>query len=168
MEPRSPVLGHVEREHGGDGFPEAPAGGEISDSQPDVIDRWLCPFPEAGARLDAVAVGIEDEAAVVARVVLRPQARLAVARVARIDAAPPESVDVLPRRSREGEVEVASDRMLLIRLREGEVVPLVEPVSPARRSAEHGLVEAPGSRPVGDADRHVVEHQSRSIASPNE
>jgi len=45
--------------------------------------------------LDAVSVGVEQEAAVVVGPVLRPQSRLAVAAVARLDAALPEGVDVL-------------------------------------------------------------------------
>jgi hypothetical protein len=65
-------------------------------------------------------------------------------------------------------VQVPRDRVPGVRLREREVVPLVEALAGVRRLSEQLGVEATRGDPVGDADRDVVEHQSRSMASPKE
>jgi hypothetical protein len=96
VEPPLPVVGHLERESRGDGLPEASARSEIPDTEPEVVDRRPADaVPEPRAGLDAVSVGIEEEPAVVVRVVLRAQSGLPVARIARVDARPPERVDFL-------------------------------------------------------------------------
>ena len=46
-------------------------------------------------RLGAVAVGVEEKAAVVVVAVLGPRPRLAVAPIARVDAGAPELVDLV-------------------------------------------------------------------------
>jgi hypothetical protein len=68
---------------------------------------------------------------------------------------------------REPDVEVARHGMVGVGLRDAEVVPL--PVLAALRfSLEQRPVEAATRFEVGDADRDVVEHQTRSMASPKE
>jgi hypothetical protein len=57
--------------------------------------------------LDAVVVGVEEEAAVVVAVVDRPRARLAVASVAGLHCRRPERIDVGSRAGDERDVEIA-------------------------------------------------------------
>src|SRR5438477_345375 len=122
--------------------------------------------------LDVVAVGVEHEGADVARVVSRPQPRLAVARVARIDARLPEGIDLPARTRGEANMEMARHRMVVVSLRHRVVAPLVKgPARLHRPEAEHGeddVVEPATRLLVGGADRDVVEHQRTSIASPKE
>src|SRR4051812_2130172 len=168
VEPSRPVLRHVEGEHRRDGLPEPPARSEFPDAEPEVIDqRTADVVSEPGARLDAVSIGIEEEPAVVVRVVLRAWARLTVTRVSRVDSAAPEVVDLLPRVRGEPDVEVACHRVVAVGLRNTELVPL-EVLAPLGLSLEQRLVEAPARLEVRDADRGVVEHQWMSIASPKE
>src|SRR5262249_40928883 len=106
---------------------EAPARPEVGNPEPEVVDRrpaLRAPRPVDG--LDAVAVRIEKEAAVVVGRVLRPRAGLAVTRVPGPHPTPPEGVDVFRRASREGDVEVPCHRMLGVGLYHSEVLPLVE------------------------------------------
>jgi len=112
--------------------------------------------------LDAVAVGIEDECAVVARRVLRARAGRAVVAVAGARQRAPPCVDLLTRAGHERNVEVPRDRPVVTRPGDGEVVPLEEvPIRDGLGDAEHGqrgLVEAARGVEIGDADRDVVEH----------
>src|SRR5581483_856516 len=114
MEPLLLGVAQPEPEHGGDRLPEAPALVEVADADPDVIDRGLAALPEAATGLGAVAVGVEQEGAVVVRVVLRSQPGLSVAREAGLDPTPPERIDLVVRRSRERDVQVACERVVLI------------------------------------------------------
>ena len=173
VEPRPSVLGHAERECLGDGLPKAAARLEIADSDPEVIDHWAAAgLAKPTARFDAVAVGVEEKGAVVVRVVLRPQPRLAVARVARIGARLPEGIDLLARTRGEANMEMARHRMVVVSLRHRVVAPLVKGRARLHRlEAEHGeddVVEPATRLLVGGADRDVVEHQRTSIASPKE
>ena len=114
VEPSLPVIGHVEGEHRRNGLPEPPARREVSDAEPEMIDRRPADgVPEAGAGLGAIAFRIEEEAAVVVRVVFRPETRLPVAAVAGRGTRLPERVDVLLRRRRERDVEPARERRIL-------------------------------------------------------
>src|ERR671918_561108 len=136
---------------------------EVGDADPEVVDDVL-----ALARatvvdsLGAAAVRVEEEGAVVVVVVLGPRAGLAVARMARLRARVQERVHLLARARPERDVQAARHRTVLARLRDPEVVPLVE--MPARmrdrvaERREDGLVEAPARLAVGDAGRDVVEH----------
>src|SRR5919106_3639819 len=119
--------------------------------------------------LGAVAVRVEEEGAVVVVVVLGPWARLAVARVARLCSGVPERVHLLARARAERHVQATRHRAVFARLRDPEVVPLVE-ISARMRDRvaerlEDGLVEAPARLPVGDADPPVGEH-ARVFAAP--
>jgi hypothetical protein len=159
----------LEAEHGCDRLPETAARLEVGDPEPEVIDRRPAlgtPRPVHG--LDAVAVWIEEKGAVVVLGVLRSEPGLAVTGVPRLHPAPPEGVDLFLRRRREGHVQVPSHRMVGVDLHDPEVRPLVVLPVGVRRLAEHRRVEAPRRRAVADPDIQVIEHQSRSIASPKE
>jgi hypothetical protein len=122
---------------------------EIAHADPEVVDRPLAGADTAvGHGLDAVPVGVEQEGAVVVRGVLRPCARLAVAVVAGVHAAPPERVDLLPRRRDERDVQVAR-RSSLVRRREREVAPV---------GTEQRRVEATARLEVRSPDGDAVEH----------
>jgi hypothetical protein len=137
VESSRPALSRLEGEHRGDGLPEPPTSRGIPDAEPEVIDRRAAgTVPEPGAGLDAVPVGIQEEAAVVVRVVLGAQPRLSVAAIARIHPTPPEGIDLLARARGEADVEMACHRMVAVCLSEREVVPLVEPVACVRRFAQ--------------------------------
>ena len=118
-------------------------------------------------RLDAVAVRVEEESAVVIGGVVLAQSRLSVAAVTGLHAATPERVDVLAGGSGERDVEVTRERSRVLCGCNREVVPLEE-LLPLRLSIEHGRIEAARCLEIGDADGHVVEHQRISIASPKE
>jgi len=115
-------------------------------------------------RLGAVAVGVEQEGAVVVLAVLRPLAGRAVVAMARGAARLPERVDVRARGCREADVQPARGRVLGVRRGEREVVPLDELV--ARRGdldlecAQDGAVERLGRRAVRNADGDVVEQRT--------
>ena len=127
------------------------------DADPDVVDRRVAALPKAGAGFDAVPVRVEEKAAVVVGVVLRPQARLAVVAVAGLHPTLPEGVDVLPRLDSEGHVQVTREWSLLLHRRDREVVPLEEFVTYGL-TVEHGRVEPARGLEVGDSDGDVVEH----------
>jgi hypothetical protein len=126
----------------------------------------------------AVAVGVEQKAAVVVVAVLRARPGRAVVAVTGVDSGPPEVVDLVPRCGAEADVQPGRDRMLDVRGRQREVVPLGELGAAVAKvaggaglldpdRAEHGLVEALGRAAVAHPDRHVVEHQplNRSIST---
>jgi hypothetical protein len=110
----------------------------------------------------AVAVGIEQEGAVVVVPVLGPRAGRSIVAVAGLDARPVEGVDVLAAGRHEPDVQPLGRGPALLGGRDREVVPLdqvvgaVARLDPERR--EDGRVEPLGCRAVRDADRHVVEH----------
>ena len=109
----------------------------------------------AGAvdRLDAVAVRIEQEAAVVAGAVDRARAGRAVVRVTGGDPRLPEGVDGRAIRRAEDDVQAAGHRIIAVHRAEAPVLPLDQPgVRVARLDAEHGehgAVEALGRGEVG-------------------
>ena len=115
--------------------------------------------------LGAVAVGVEQEAAVVVVAVLGPRPRRAVVAVARLRAGAPERLDVLARARAEGDVQPARDRVRGVGRREREVVPLGEArVAVGGLDAqrlEHRVVEGLRRGAVGDPDGHVVEHSEQ-------
>src|SRR3954469_15472149 len=76
--------------------------------------------------LDAVAVWVADEGAVVARRVLRPRPGRAVVGEPGTGHRPPPRVDLLAGVGDERDVEVAGRQPLLARPRDREVFPLVE------------------------------------------
>src|SRR5262249_23510198 len=76
--------------------------------------------------LCAVAVGIEQEAAVVLGAVLRPLAGPAVVRVTGVDASLPETIDLLARGGYEPDVQMPGWPMVTVTLDDGEVIPLDE------------------------------------------
>jgi hypothetical protein len=112
-------------------------------------------------RLGAVAIGVEQEAAVVVRTVLGSWAGLAVVAVAGVDARLPEGVYVGEGRRRERDVQAARDRVVLVDRGEREVTPpgddlvLARALEPERR--EDPLVELLGPRPIRRPDGDVVE-----------
>jgi hypothetical protein len=134
-------------------------GGEVADADPEVVDRAAGAQRAVVDGLDARAVRVEQEGAVVVVAVLRPRPGLAVRAAPGGDAGLPERVDLRAGRRHEADVQPPGR----LALGEGEVVPLRELLvgvrlpDPDRR--EHRLVEALRGLPVGDADRHVVEHR---------
>ena len=103
------------------GLPEAALGRDVARAKPEVVD------PAGAARrglvhgLDAVAVGIAHEGAVVVLAVVRPRPRLAVALVAGAGQPLPPRIHVGAARRAEADVQVARDRVSSI---EPELVPL--------------------------------------------
>ena len=81
--------------------------------------------------------------------------------VARVDSRAPERVDDLTGRREERNVEPPRHRVLVGGRSDREVAPLAELValgSLQSERPEHGVIERLGGRPVGGANRHVVEH----------
>ena len=105
-------------------------------------------------RLGAVAVGVEQERAVVVVAVLRPRPGRAVVAVAGLGAGAPERVDLLARAGAEGDVEAARDRLLASAAREREVVPLGEVRVAVARSTPSG--RARSRRSARDAARSAT------------
>jgi hypothetical protein len=120
-------------------------------------------------RLGAVAVRVEQEGAVVVVAVLGTQPGRPVVAVAGLRARPPEGIDVLARGRDEADVQPPRHRVLLVGLRQGEVVPFGEVLIRGGRfdpdRLEDEAVEAHRGLTVGDADRDVVEH-SRKHTKP--
>ena len=96
---------------GRDRLVEALRRAQIRDADPQVVDDALA-LVAAMNRLDAVAVWIEQERPVVLLAVLRPEPRLAVARVTGLRPGAPELIDLLARWRDEGDVQSARPRML--------------------------------------------------------
>ena len=95
-QPRQASVLHLQPEHRRNRFPETPTRLEAGNAEPEVVDRR----PALGTSrpvhgLDAVAVGVEEKAAVIVRAVLRPRAWLPVVRVAGLDSAAPEGVHLV-------------------------------------------------------------------------
>jgi hypothetical protein len=135
-----------------------------------VVDVALAGHAAVVHGLDAVAVRVEEERAVIVTRVLRTQACLTVALVAGFDAALPERIDLGARARPEADVQTARR---CVTVRDREVTPLGElraaVAELAGRSrllesdrAQHGLVEALRRLTVADADRDVVDHSERS------
>ena len=76
--------------------------------------------------LDAVAIRVKQETAVVGRRILRARAWRAVVPVAVLDARPPEGVDVVPVRGAKADMEPARDRVFAIGRADAEIVPFDE------------------------------------------
>ncbi len=138
------------------GLPEGARGGEILRSQPEMI-VLSAPERRVADRFDAVAVGVEDEAAVVVLPVLGSRRGVSGIAVPGSDQPRPPRVDRCRARSLEPKVQVAR------RLADGdrEAVPLEELLALVRRLAQREAVEPAARVAVGDSDRHVVEHPRR-------
>ncbi len=117
-------------------------------------------------RLDAVAVRVEQEAAVVVGAVDRAGAGRAVVEVAGRHPRAPEGVHRLTARRTEADVEATGQGVRTIGGADRPVLPLDEPgVRVARLDAQHGEdrpVEALGRGQVRDGDPDVVEHADKA------
>ena len=116
-------------------------------------------------RLDAVAIRVEQERAVVGRAVVRARPRRAVAGVPRVDPGPPERVDLRAVARAEANVQPAGDQVLAVRRTDPPVVPPddvgARVTRPGAQGVQHGAVEALGGREVRVVDTDVVEHPAR-------
>ena len=128
----------------------------------------LCSAPVVVDELDAVAVGVEQERAVVVRLVVGPLARRPGITEPGGRPGAPERIDVGA--TRRDETDMQSNRYRASRrcVQEREIIPLDELVVRVRRFdpelAENRAIERLRGKTVADADRDVVEH--RQILRP--
>jgi hypothetical protein len=126
---------------------------EVGHADPEVVDDVAAGRALVAHRLGAVAVGVQQERAVVLGRVDRPWAGRTVVAVAGVDAGLPEALDVLARRRDEADVQATCRSA---RSRERERSPVV--VSEDRQQRR---VEAHRRREVAHADGHTLEHDQR-------
>ena len=119
--------------------------------------------------LDVVAVGVEDERAVIALVIDRALARRAVVTVPGLDRRPVERLDLLAALRDERDVDVLAQRLAVLCNR--EVAPLRQPlvrVLPAELVAErqeHRRVERLRGLEVGHPKRDVIDHSGWCVTA---
>src|SRR5437899_5921573 len=150
---------------------EAPGGLRVAYAEPQVVDAAVRHGVLAVAvdRLDAVAVGVEQEPAVVRRAVLPARPRRALVTVPRVDARLPERVDLRPVARAEAGVEPAGHRVPGVRRPDVPVLPLdqlgVRMAGLDAQDAQDGAVEALGGRHVRDGDADMVEHPAEATVA---
>jgi hypothetical protein len=156
---------------GGDRRVEAPGGLRVPDADPHVLDaaggHGVLAVPVD--RLYAVAVGVEQEGAVVRWAVLRARPRRAVVAIPRVDARLPERVDLRAVAGAEADVEPPGHRVLAVRGQDVPAVPFDDLGARMARlhaqDAQDGAVEALGGREVRDRDEDVVEHPAEATVA---